>query len=92
MTSLSIWRKPSASDIPALVDAMMASSEEAAVEKLKEQCGGNEEVAKMLYAYQKKERLSKLGEKKVESLRSKRRDDKKARAGSASGYARAGIH
>lgn len=58
-------------DIPALVDAMMASSEEAAVEKLKEQCGGNEEVAKMLYAYQKKERLSKLGEKKAESLRSK---------------------
>ena len=58
-------------DIPALVDAMMASSEEAAVEKLKEQCVGNEEVAKMLYAYQKKERLSKLGEKKVESLRSK---------------------
>lgn len=58
-------------DIPALVDAMMASSEEAAVEKIKEQCGGNEEVAKMLYAYQKKERLSKLGEKKAESLRSK---------------------
>lgn len=58
-------------DIPALVDAMMASSEEAAVEKLKEQCGGNEEVAKKLYAYQKQERLSKLGEKKAASLRSK---------------------
>lgn len=58
-------------DIPALVDAMMASSEEAAVEKLKEQCGGNEEVAKKLYAYQKQERLSKLGEKKTASLRSK---------------------
>ena len=47
------------------------SSEEAAVEKLKEQCGGNEEVAKKLYAYQKQERLSKLGEKKAASLRSK---------------------
>lgn len=58
-------------DIPALVDAMMASSEEAAVEKLKEQCGGNEEVAKKLYAYQKQERLSELGEKKAASLRSK---------------------
>lgn len=58
-------------DVPALIDAMMASSEEAAVEKLKEQCGGNEEVAKKLYAYQKQERLSKLGEKKAASLRSK---------------------
>ena len=58
-------------DVPALVDAMMRSSEEAAVEKLKEQCGGNEEVAKKLYAYQKQERLSKLGEKKAASLRSK---------------------
>ena len=36
-------------DVPALIDAMMASSEEAAVETLKEQCGGNEEVAKKLY-------------------------------------------
>lgn len=58
-------------DVPELVDAMMRSSEEAAVEKLKEQCGGNEEVAKKLYAYQKQERLSKLGEKKAASLRSK---------------------